>query len=439
MGNIFRSGNTHGCAPMLICACMIFATTLLPSGVSASEKLEELAQRVGVRIIAEATSDRDVLANCKAQIPYGRMSPRSRQRASRIITNLSQYRRMPSLQYEVNSGIYQYLINHPDVAISTWRVMGISKLQMFQTGEFEYEASADDGSKGIADILWRDGNQCLFIVQGKYSSPLLPGAIEASALVWLRYRFVNAGDGRVMVNQQVETFISFPSQAVDTLAKLATMVTNSILDRNVFEVSLYARMMSTAAAKEPEWIAQVAQRMDGVLPQRAVELVRVSRGQNPVVSSVSPPAGSAAEHKTAGLPRSGAFHAFESSMPKVKSHVPLAVSESQPALSAANEAVTIVPPAGGRVGSSEITELPGLAYSEDYEAGRLASQKAVMGGIPISPSGPSPKSSTNRPTAPQSASSKTVSITKVMPPEGSAQMLSADAIAMPPVPPSGTK
>ena len=86
---------------------------------------------------------------------------------------------MPSLQYEVNPGLYQYLINHPDVAISTWRVMGISKLQMFHTAQFEYEASAADGSVGIADILWRDGNQFLFIVQGTYTSPLLPGAIDA--------------------------------------------------------------------------------------------------------------------------------------------------------------------------------------------------------------------------------------------------------------------
>lgn len=477
MRNIFRTGNTHGYAPMLICACTIFATALVPTGVSANENLEELAQRVGVRIIAEATSDRDVLAKCKSQIPYSNMSPRSRQRVSHIITNLSQYRRMPSLQYEVNPGIYQYLINHPDVAISTWRVMGISKLQMFQTGEFEYEASAADGSKGIADILWRDGNQCLFIVQGTYSSPLLPGTIDASALVWLRYRFVNSKDGKVMVNQQVETFISFPSQAVDTLAKLATMVTNTILDRNVFEVSLYARMMSTAAAKEPEWIAQVAERMDGVLPQRAVELVRVSRGQNPVLGSVLPPAGIAADRKTAGLPNSGAFHTFESSMSHVESHVPLSsavvepppnsgrsVGESSSLMASphgyvnlksgkavtpqperewssrqdgADEPVAFVPaaipPARESAASGEVAELPSLAYANGRNDS-FANQKAMIGGIPISPSAPIVKSGVRAVTRPAIRATPV----SVATPAAADNMLSAELIAMPPVPPGET-
>ena len=31
---------------------------------------------------------------------------------------------MPSLQYPVDPNMYQYLINHPDVAVSTWRAMG---------------------------------------------------------------------------------------------------------------------------------------------------------------------------------------------------------------------------------------------------------------------------------------------------------------------------
>ncbi len=259
-------------------AMAAFFALLSPSGM-AGDRLEDMAKRAGVRILTEGTSDKDVLKYTKSRIPWSRMSPASRQRASEILNDLSQFRRMPSLQYRVDTGIYQYLISHPDVAVSTWRVMGISKLEMLQTGNFEYEASAADGSEGNADVLWRDHNQCLFIVEGKYTSPLLPGAIHASALVWLQYRFVTGQDGTRLVNQQVETFIHFPSGAVDTVARMASRVTNTILDRNVFEVSLYAKMMSQAAEKEPQWIEQVAERMEGVHPQRRLELVQVARGQ----------------------------------------------------------------------------------------------------------------------------------------------------------------
>ena len=269
----------------LLCASIaaVSMTLVVATDVSADSQLEQLAKRVGVRILADATSDKEVLAHAKSRIPYNKMSEGAKQRAANILGDISQYRRMPSVQYKVDPNIYQYLVNHPDVAVSTWRVMNISKLQMWQTGEFEYEATAVDGSEGIADILWRDANQCLFIVEGRYSSPLLPNAIQASALVWLQYRFVRDRSGNYLVNQQVESFIHFPSAAVDTIARLASRITNTILDRNVFEVSLYARMMSQAASKDPEWIRQLAERMEGVLPQRRLELVQVSvdRSQPP--------------------------------------------------------------------------------------------------------------------------------------------------------------
>ncbi len=300
----------------------LVASLSVNENANAAPRLEDLAQQVGVSILEDATSEKKVLESTKQRVPYGKMSRNAQARAAHILDNVSQYRRMPSLQYRINPNIYQYLINHPDVAISTWRVMGISTLQMWQTSEFKYEAKATDGSTGTADILWRDSNQCLFIVEGKYQSPLLPGSIEASALVWLQFRFVEGKDGSLLVNQQVETFLYFPSTAIDAIAKLTSRLTSSILDRNVFEVSLYARMMTKAAEKEPQWIEQLAERLDGVPLQRRRELASISRGLNPDTAVMQPLANSK-QVALQRLPVSGEFHAFEKSLQQVVTHVPL--------------------------------------------------------------------------------------------------------------------
>ncbi len=302
---------------------LAFVTSLgVAENADAAPRLEDLARRVGVTILADATSEKEVLQSTTRQIPYRKMSRNAQTRATYILNNISQYRRMPSLQYPINPDIYQYLINHPDVAISTWRVMGISTLQMWQTDEFEYEAKATDGSTGTADVLWRDGNQCLFIVEGRYESPLLPGSIEASALVWLQFRFVKAKDGSLLVNQQVETFVHFPSTAIDTIAKLTSRLTNSILDRNVFEVSLYARMMTKAAEKEPQWIGHLARRLEGVPQERGRELASLARRQNPTATDFHA-VSSSRQPGPRSLPASGEFRAFEKSLQQVTSHVPL--------------------------------------------------------------------------------------------------------------------
>ena len=299
----------------LVCAT-VAAMSLTCAGAPetvADSQIEELAKRAGISVLADATSDQDVLDYTKARIPFAKMSPAAQQRAQLILSDISQFRRMPSLQYEVDAGIYRYLVNHPDVSVSTWRAMGISTLKMWQTDRFEFEAEATDGSEGIADVLWRDGNQCLFIVEGRYSSPILPAAIKASALVWLQYRFVNGPNGRYVVNQQVETFVHFPSAAIDAIAKLATRVTNSILDRNVFEVSLYARMMSQAAEKDPDWIAQLAQQLDGVPPERRAELLQVAQRGNGAKLNSSALIDSADGRSEKGFATLGQFKSFEAS------------------------------------------------------------------------------------------------------------------------------
>jgi hypothetical protein len=56
------------------------------------------------------------------------------------------------------------------------------------------------------------------------------------------------------------------------------------MDRNLFEVSLYAVMMSRAVRDDPEWIADIAADMEGVLPQRRAELQQVARQNRPGVA-----------------------------------------------------------------------------------------------------------------------------------------------------------
>lgn len=266
---------------------MLVALATLLCQPSYADQLEELATKAGIRIITKGESSSDLQKKTVASIPLHAMAPASRQRAKKIIDDCSQYRRLPSLQYSIDEPMYRYLLQHPDVAVSTWRVMGISRFEMWQTGPLEYEAKAVDGSEGIADILYQDANQMVFVCQGTYHNVLLPKPLEASALIWFRATYTPAADGTHTVNQKADVFVKFPSSAFSAVAKMLTPVTNGMMDRNLFEVSLYTSMMSRAVRDEPEWVIHVADQMEGVLPQRRGELIevaqlprKINRGQN---------------------------------------------------------------------------------------------------------------------------------------------------------------
>lgn len=247
------------------------------SSSCSADQLKELAEKAGIRIVADGESSAGAEDQARSSMPLERMTQENRQRAQLIIKERSQFRRLPSLQYTIDEPMFRYLLKHPDVAVSTWRVMGISRFEMWQTGDMEYEARAIDGSEGIADILYQDDNQMVFVCQGSYHNPLLPRPMEASALIWFRAVYAPNAQGTHVVTQKADVFVRFPSSSVSAIAKILTPVLHSLMDRNLFEISLYGSMMSRAVRDEPEWVVQVAQQMEGVLPQRKGELIEVAR------------------------------------------------------------------------------------------------------------------------------------------------------------------
>ena len=244
---------------------------------AASDQLEELAKRAGIRILEKGDSTGAAEKKAVASFPMRSLAADKRGRAEAVISKCTQFRRLPKLQYVIDEPLYRYLLEHPDVAVSTWRVMGISQFQMWQTGPMEYEAAATDGSEGISDILYRDENQIIFVCEGSYRNVLLPSPLEASALIWFRTEFKPHEDGTQIVTQSTDVFVHFPSAGVAGVAKVLTPVTNGLMDRNLFEVSLYASMMSRAVRDDPEWIVSMSEDLDGVLPQRRGELAEVAK------------------------------------------------------------------------------------------------------------------------------------------------------------------
>ena len=271
------------CSVIRINPSALFTATLLVTAAftvadnANGDQLQELAKKAGMKILSEGESSGDSQRKTVAAVPYNQMTAVNRQRAQKIIDGCTQYRKLPTLQYTIDAPIYRYLLSHPDVAVSTWRVMGISRFEMWQTGPTEYEAKAVDGTEGVADILYQYANQMLFVCEGNYHNVLLPRPLEASALIWFRANYAPNAEGTHVVTQKADVFVKFPSAGLSTVAKMLTPVTNSMMDRNLFEVSLYSSMMSRAVRDEPEWVIQVADQMEGVLPQRKTELRDIAR------------------------------------------------------------------------------------------------------------------------------------------------------------------
>lgn len=211
-----------------------------------------------------------------AALPVEKLSPENRQKVEAVVKSVSFYRRLPQLTFPVDPAVYQYFLAHPDAAVSIWRAMKISKLEMWQTGRYDYEADTKDGSVGALEVLHEATDKHIVVCEGLYKSPLLSKPIEAKSLLMLQASFSRDADGVIYVTHKADLFVSFPSQTVDVVSKIISPLTISMTDRTFSEVSLFLKMMSLAMARRPDWVEQIAGKMDGVADIRRDQVLELN-------------------------------------------------------------------------------------------------------------------------------------------------------------------
>jgi hypothetical protein len=225
---------------------------------------------------AKGSSDSQSRKAAIAALPLDQLTPENRQKVAGLLKSVSFYRRLPKVTFPVEPEVYNYFVAHPDVAVSIWRAMKISKLQMWQTGKTDYEADAGDGSVGALEVLLKGPEKSLVACDGLYKSPLFSKPISAKSLLLLQTSFAKQPDGTIHVTHRADLFVSFPSQTIDVVARIFSPLTVKMTDRTFTEISLFLKMMSLAMSNRPDWVERITEKMDGVPDLRKEQVLDLS-------------------------------------------------------------------------------------------------------------------------------------------------------------------
>lgn len=277
-------------------------TTITKTGHETSPPVEAHIQTKG------SSADK-IKKAALTELPLNKLSQQNQVRVQSLLDEVGYFRRLPTTVFAVEPDVYAFFIRYPDVAVSIWRVMGISEMKMWQTGPNEYEGDSGDGSTGTIDILYRSAELNLLMCEGQYQSPILKKPIKARSLILLKSTFSKEADGAIFVTHRADMYVTFPSQTVETAAKILSPVTGPMADRTFTEMSLFLRMMSLAMTRRPSWVDQVAGQMEGVADVRKNQLRQVMmsvhnlerkrQGLPPIaISKVGPAAPAKLPHET---------------------------------------------------------------------------------------------------------------------------------------------
>jgi hypothetical protein len=227
---------------------------------------------------SDASSSREARADAVRAIPWRQIPPEQRRMAQFIVKNASMYRRLPTRVIDCDPDMFNFLLQHPEVVIDVWRVMGISQVTLQRLPDGAYRGSDNAGTTGTVRFLlsqWGPDAQNLAVIfaDGTYEGKPFVSPLKARTIILLRTGAVRETNGRHYVTVRVDSFVRIEKMGVELVAKTVQPWISKTADHNFIETLSFVSNFSRTAERNPHGMQRLAARLASVDEPTRKELI----------------------------------------------------------------------------------------------------------------------------------------------------------------------
>ena len=215
-----------------------------------------------------------------ARIPWKQMSPANRRTAQSVINNASIYRRLPTRIIDCDPDLFTFLLQHPEVVIDVWKVMGVSQVALNKAPDGVYHGTDGAGTTGTVRYLfsnWGANAQNLAVVyaDGAYSGAPFVTPLKAQSIMLVRSGAIQETNGRRYITVRIDSFVRVEQLGIEIIAKTVQPWINKTADQNLIETLTFVSNFSRTAEKNPQGMQRLATRLNAVDEPTRNELVNL--------------------------------------------------------------------------------------------------------------------------------------------------------------------
>lgn len=229
---------------------------------------------------AGATSQRSARDEAIRSIPWKQIDDADRRQLQSVIQNASMYRRLPTRVIDCDPDLFTFLLQHPEVVVDVWQMMGVSKVTLQQTSANAYRGNDGCGTTGNVSYIyanWGPEAQNLAVIygEGAYEGKPFLKPLRARSVLVLKSAAVQETNGRSYITVRVDTFVEIQQMGVELVAKTVQPWINQTADRNFVDTLGFVSTFSQTAEKNPQGMQRLASRLRTVDPPTRNELVNL--------------------------------------------------------------------------------------------------------------------------------------------------------------------
>jgi hypothetical protein len=262
-----------GACQILVCPLVCVSTSMLVCAAAPAHAEPQVAATA-----LSATSHRKAREEAIRAIPWKQLQDNKRRHIQSVIQNASMYRRLPTRIIDCDPDLFTFLLQHPEVVVDVWQMMGVSKVTLRQMDADTYQGNDGCGTTGnVAYVYQKWGpqaqNLAVVYADGAYEGKPFLKPLRAESVIVLQSAAVRETNGRNYITVRVDSFVDIQQMGVELIAKTVQPWINQTADRNFIETLGFVSTFSQTAERNPQGMQRLAARLQTVDAPTRNELV----------------------------------------------------------------------------------------------------------------------------------------------------------------------
>ena len=199
-------------------------------------------------------------------IPLDRLSDSDREKVNFVLSNVSLFRRLPIKTIDCDPALYLFSVHHPDVIVNIWDVFRISRLQLRQSDEDQFQLLESSGAAMAGKFVYQSRGTQVVYGEGAYQGPLFPRPIKGRGVLVLKTAYAQQPSGRYFITSRMDCFLSIDSLGAELATKTVSPLLGKTVDNNFMQTLAFVGSLSRTAEVNSRGVERLASQLTHVSP-----------------------------------------------------------------------------------------------------------------------------------------------------------------------------
>jgi hypothetical protein len=200
-------------------------------------------------------------------IPLERLAAEDRGKVQSVLSAASIFRRMPIRVVDCDPDLYLFLVRHPDVVVNIWELMKVSRLQLRQLEENQFQITETAGTVAKFGFVYRSHDTHVLYGEGVYHGSLMPRPVKGRGVLVLKCGYVRETNDRYYITSRLDCFLTIEPAGAELLGRTVSPLMGKTADNNFIQTVGFVGSLSRTAEVNGRGVQRLATQLTHVQPE----------------------------------------------------------------------------------------------------------------------------------------------------------------------------